>query len=152
MDIAMMQNWNKRVSKSDAVYILGDLFFRNAHAVKMYLMQMNGRKHLIIGNHDVGWMQQVDLSRYFEMVTDKAVINIKSQQFHLCHYPVLQWDGMDKGVCMIHGHTHNNINPEQFERLKSTPNILNAGVEINNYVPVTFEELCENNRVFFTMN
>ena len=47
---------------------------------------------------------------------------------------------------MIHGHIHNNTDAEYFELLRSMPNILNAGIDINNFKPVTFNELLKNNQ------
>ena len=49
---------------------------------------------------------------------------------------------------MIHGHIHNDTDVDFFPLLKSRANVLNAGVEINNYMPVTLEELLENNEKF----
>lgn len=49
---------------------------------------------------------------------------------------------------MIHGHLHNNTNADFFPLLVKRDRVLNAGVDINGFMPVTFEELCENNRIF----
>jgi calcineurin-like phosphoesterase family protein len=49
---------------------------------------------------------------------------------------------------MIHGHIHGNTNADYWPYLKTHERILNASVEINNYEPVTFDELVENNRLF----
>ena len=49
---------------------------------------------------------------------------------------------------MIHGHIHGNTNADYWSYLQSHERILNASVEVNNYEPVTFDELVENNRVF----
>ena len=47
---------------------------------------------------------------------------------------------------MIHGHIHGNTDADYWQYLRSHERILNASVEVNNYEPVTFEELVENNR------
>ena len=52
MDQALIDNWNRRVQPQDTIYILGDLMFRNKKPPEEYLRQLNGKKHLIIGNHD----------------------------------------------------------------------------------------------------
>ena len=36
MDRALLDNWNARIKPQDTVYILGDLFFRNAVSVEKY--------------------------------------------------------------------------------------------------------------------
>ena len=49
---------------------------------------------------------------------------------------------------MIHGHIHNNCHEDFWELLVKRPLVLNAGVDINGFVPVTLPELIENNEVF----
>lgn len=49
---------------------------------------------------------------------------------------------------MIHGHMHNNLYADYYPLLIKRERVLNAGVDINGFKPVTFEELCENNRIF----
>ena len=44
-----------------------DLFFREAK-VEPILKALNGRKHLIVGNHDHTWMKRVEASDYFRTV------------------------------------------------------------------------------------
>jgi calcineurin-like phosphoesterase family protein len=55
---------------------------------------------------------------------------------------MLSWDGRGRGGYMIHGHTHNN--PLGY----TDPFLLNAGVEINDFKPVTLDELILNNEWF----
>ncbi len=49
---------------------------------------------------------------------------------------------------MIHGHIHANTDADFWPLLHVRDNVLNAGVDINGYQPVTFDELVENNRRF----
>lgn len=67
MDETMIQNWNGRVSGNDTVYILGDMFFRNANAQDI-LKRLKGKKRLIVGNHDGSWMTKFDYAKYFVSV------------------------------------------------------------------------------------
>jgi calcineurin-like phosphoesterase family protein len=46
---------------------------------------------------------------------------------------------------MIHGHIHNNRDAYYFPMIRQMPNLLNAGVEINEYHPVSFDDLAKNN-------
>lgn len=62
----------------------------------------------------------------------------------MCHYPMLCWGGEEKSW-MIHGHIHNNRHMDYWPLLQVREHVLNAGVEINGYAPVSFEELLENN-------
>jgi calcineurin-like phosphoesterase family protein len=148
MDAVLIESWNATVKPQDTVYILGDLFFRNAVPAEDYLQRLNGKKHLIIGNHDKDWMKKTDLPRHFESVERMLVFSDGARRITLCHYPMMSWSGMAKGAYMIHGHIHNNTEAEYFTLIRNMPALLNAGVEINGYKPVSFRELLENNERF----
>jgi calcineurin-like phosphoesterase family protein len=53
----------------------------------------------------------------------------------------MTWNGMAKGSYLIYGHIHNNTNSDYWPLLKLMPNALNAGVDINKFHPVSFDEL-----------
>ena len=146
MDEAMAENWNARVGKGDEVYILGDLIFKHPEP-ELVLKRLKGRKHLIIGNHDHSWMKDVDSGKYFESVDNYAEIAVGNHWAVLSHYPMLSYLHNDK-YFMIHGHIHNNTHEDFWPLLARRPLILNAGVEINNYIPVTLPELIANNEAF----
>lgn len=148
MDATLIKNWNAAVGQHDTVYILGDLFFRNVISAKEYLQQLKGKKHLITGNHDKYWMKDIDLLKHFERVELMAEISDGAHKITLCHYPMMTWNGVAKGSYMIHGHIHNNTRDPYFSLIRNMPNLLNAGVEINNYMPVSFQELLKNNQNF----
>ena len=148
MDDMLLENWNNCVGQNDTVYILGDLFFRNIVPAQEYLQRMSGKKHLIIGNHDKDWMKRIDLASYFLSVSYMAEINDSSRKLTLCHYPMMSWNSIKKGSYMIHGHIHNNTDAEFFSLICSMPNLLNAGIDINNYRPVAFNELLINNKKY----
>ena len=63
----------------------------------------------------------------------------------LCHYPMMTFNHCMRGY-MVHGHIHGNTDADYFPYLATHERILNASVEVNNYEPVTFDELVENNR------
>jgi calcineurin-like phosphoesterase family protein len=144
MDEVLIANWNMQVTNGDTVYIAGDLMFRIAGAPSAYLDRLKGKKHLIIGNHDSSWMKKAELSRYFESVAYMTVINNGKCRVTLCHYPMMTFDSS----YLIYGHIHNNTNNNYWPLLKTMENALNAGVEVNGYQPVSFEELIANNIVF----
>lgn len=144
MNEALIANWNKRITGADTVYIMGDLMFRTATEPSMFLDKLKGKKHLIIGNHDGSWMKKVELSKYFESVERLKVFGNGKCKVTLCHYPMMSFEGN----YLIYGHIHNNKNDTYWPLLKTMNQALNASVEINNYMPVTFEELIENNKHF----
>lgn len=146
MDEALVENWNSRVKGNDTVFILGDLFFRSDNAEEI-LRRLKGKKRLLVGKHDGSWMTKVDVSRYFASVDLMLELSDGRHALTLCHYPLLTWKHAKKSY-MIHGHIHNDTSADFWPLLVARDNVLNAGVDINGYQPVTFDELLENNRVF----
>ncbi len=146
MNEALITAWNQRVTGNDTVFILGDLFYRCADPEPI-LQRLKGRKRLIIGNHDSSWMDRVDLSRYFVSVDSLLEITDGVRGITLCHYPLLTWKHKLR-TYMVHGHIHCDTTSDFFPLLAARERVLNAGVDINGFCPVTFEEMQENNRIF----
>lgn len=148
MDEAMIQNWNKKVHRDDEVYILGDFAFRSKKNVHYYLSRLKGKKHLIVGNHDSKWMKELEeFSLYFESVSEMKTIQIGGKKLILCHFPLLEWSGVDY---MVHGHIHANNNYDTYLFIKENrPRALNCGVDINHFEPVTLDELILNNEKWY---
>ena len=145
MNETMIVNWNERVHQNDTIFILGDMFYhcRNAEDI---LKRLHGKKHLIIGNHDGSWLRE-DTRKYFITISSYLETTDGRHALTLCHYPLLSYHH-DTRAYMIHGHLHNNTNADFFPLLLKRDRVLNAGVDLNGFMPVTFEELCENNRIF----
>ena len=146
MDDFLVARWNAKVTNGDRVFVLGDLSFRAADPEAM-LKRLKGRKTLILGNHDHSWTGKVDLARYFEGVHTMLETSDGERALTLCHYPMMTFNHCMRAY-MIHGHIHGNTNADYWPYLQSHERILNASVEVNNYEPVTFDELVENNRIF----
>lgn len=72
-------------------------------------------------------------------------------------YSMLEWNGSRRAVdqatsisWLIHGHIHNSKEGATYEYIRDNlPCALNAGVDINDYEPVTFEELLKNNNIWY---
>ena len=146
MNQALIAAWNERITGNDTVFILGDLFYRCADPEPI-LQQLKGRKRLIIGNHDSSWMDKVELSKYFVSVDPFLEITDGVRGITLCHYPLLTWKHKLR-TFMVHGHIHNDTTSDFFPLLAVRERVLNAGVDINGFRPVMFEELVANNRIF----
>ena len=150
MNSVLIDNWNKKVTGHDTVYIIGDMFNKCKNAEQI-LKQLKGKKHLIIGNHDGSWLTKFDATPYFESIALMKEISANNHGITMCHYPLLTWHH-EKKTYMIHGHIHNNTSGDYWPLIRKRERVLNADVEINNYEPVTFEELYENNIKFKEMN
>jgi calcineurin-like phosphoesterase family protein len=142
MNAELIANWNAKVTNGDTVYICGDLMFRSATDPELFLTQLKGKKHLIVGNHDGAWMKKVELPKYFKSVEKLKDFSNGKCKITLCHYPMMSFEGK----YLIHGHIHNNKNDTYWKLLREMENALNASVEINGYAPASFDELIANNQ------
>ena len=150
MDAALIANWNGAVHKDDVVYIIGDFCFRNDKSPAWYLSQLNGHKILVRGNHDKWIENNVAAANMFEEITN--LTNVYDQSFgghhiSICHYPLMTWPGKKESY-MVFGHIHNDTSMDFWPYIKTHERLLNAGVDINNFTPVTLEQLIQNNKIF----
>ena len=146
MDEEMIRRWNDRVRGNDTVYIIGDMFLHCSCAEDI-LKRLKGKKRLIIGNHDASWLRTLDAERYFLSVDHYLEINDAQRSLTLCHYPLLTWKHAMRSY-MIHGHIHNDTSLDFWPLIAARDRVLNAGADLHAFMPVTFEELLENNRRF----
>lgn len=144
MDEELIRRWNEVVSDADTVYVLGDVGSYCKPFPAQQVARLHGHKHLIRGNHDMVLGDQQCLLRYFETVTDYLEVQDGGLRITLCHYPIVY----NQCGYMIHGHIH-NIKKEIFRVLTQLPRVLNAGVDINQFRPVTLDGLIQNNREFY---
>ena len=149
MDHVLIELWNGRVQPKDTVYIVGDFCFRSGNPAEWYLKQLNGHKYLIVGNHDDKTLKNPEAMKLFDGVDNMMNIKDNGKHICLCHYPIIEWNSYYHGSWHIYGHIHNNRN-EAFEIMKKKDHALNAGCMINNYMPVSFDELLRNNEIFKT--
>ena len=147
MDQYIITRWNDRVSEDDTVYILGDICHRNSRDSSWYLKQLKGHKILILGNHDNPILKNKSACSCFDKVDKMMQVVDEKRQITLCHYPIVEWNAYFHGSWHIYGHIHNK-KEDTFKIMSQKEHALNAGCMINNYVPVTFDELAENNMLF----
>lgn len=151
MDETIIRNWNARVKKhADTVYIVGDFIWEEKDPTP-YLSKLNGKKVLITGNHDEKWLKKYDVKGYFQETAPYFQNKILGKTVTFCHYPMLEWKdcrkmGSKKLGWHIHGHIHGKFKSE-YAPLFLAPHALNAGVDVNGFMPVTFDELVKNNEI-----
>jgi calcineurin-like phosphoesterase family protein len=132
-DDFIIDNWNKVVHKRDMVYILGDITMENK---KVYhkLDKLNGRKVVVMGNHDMK-NHVSELLKHVESVAGC----IKYKSYMLTHIPVhpMEFDYRINGN--IHAHLHDlNVLKED-----GTPDTryVHVGMEKIDYTPVLFSDI-----------
>ena len=52
MNLQIIKNWNGLVDYNDDIYILGDIMLNDDSEGISLLHKLNGRIHIILGNHD----------------------------------------------------------------------------------------------------
>lgn len=146
MNGKLVENWNATVGAQDEVYILGDFALRlEMPAIHEILEQLNGRKHLIFGNHD----HEIARHRYFfrdvfASMRDLYLMRLPSydKRLILCHYPMMFWCGdYDPKFVHLYGHIHNNAHDIAWA--SHLRNAYNVGVDVNGYRPVSIDEILE---------
>ena len=145
MHEVIVYNWNQRVRNEDVVYIVGDLFSRCKNPYPL-LKELRGEKILITGNHDSSWLINADPDA-FSFIGPMLEVEEDFGAFTICHYPMPIYAHSNRNY-MIHGHIHNETHSDIWPYLAKSERILNAGVDINHFRPVTFDELLENNEHF----
>lgn len=152
MDRILVENWNSVVNEDDTVYILGDFSFKAVSDPVKILKSLKGKKRLLVGNHDRQNLKNPVFRSCFEKISDIETIFDGNNRIVLSHFPIAEWDGYFRGVYHIYGHIHNNTTNRVYKFMSEEEKALNAGVDINNFMPVTFDELIENNRIFREKN
>ena len=131
MDRTMIANWNKVVGPDDVVYHLGD-FAVGGGPAGPYRRQLNGKIHLVIGNHEQRALRETEL---FESVDWMMEIKVDKQDIVLLHYALRVWNCSHHGAWSLFGHSHGS--------LPDDPNLLSldVGVDCWNFTPVSMAQL-----------
>lgn len=143
-DKHLIKEWNKIVHKKDLTYILGDVTMESKEHY-YYLDQLNGRKIVVMGNHDLHKHTR-ELLNYVESVA--GMIDYKG--FCLTHAPIHPNEiGLYKGN--FHAHIHENILNEveipsiykdyNSKLTASLHKYYNVDAKLINFKPKTIEEL-----------
>jgi calcineurin-like phosphoesterase family protein len=136
MDDDYVKIWNSKVKKDDDIYIVGDFCMSSEESViKGYCDRLNGRKHLIIGNHDY-FVNKPWVNKYFTTVQNYLEINYNKTLFSISHYPFSEWNKSMHGSIHVHGHIHNN----GYSGEKPFGNIINVGIDVIKR-PISLEEI-----------
>ncbi len=147
MNEVLVKKWNTIVKKDDTVYLLGDFAFpsyKYSMRFKDIIALLNGNIIFICGNHD----KPSQLKGHFkELIKDNMVINIDGQLVLLSHFPYTEglirpFDNkfikvapIDNGLPLICSHVHIAWHKKS--------NMFNCGVDMNNYMPVSLEEVVD---------
>ena len=131
MNDALIENWNRKVSKRDTVIIVGD-FAWERHGY--FLNVLNGKKELVIGSHDKMPKKYLD---NFSNVYMTKTFDYKKRTFVAMHCCPRVWERSYYGSICLFGHSHG--------RLKTYNLSFDVGVDVpeNRYSPIDMDEILE---------
>lgn len=154
MNEILVKNINKLVKEDDILYHLGDFVMGGIQNIWNFRKQLSCKNiHLILGNHDSHIKdnklinkEHDDLNPYtchdlFTSVQDVLIVKHGKHEFFLSHYPHLSWYHASRGVIMLHGHEHG-----QLDHLNKAVRRLDVGVDaaknlLGEYRPFSIEEV-----------
>ncbi len=127
MDEVITSNWNKVIKKEYYVFVLGDVSLYGKDRTKEIISKLNGRKYLIMGNHDRSKSIKYWLEVGFECISKYPVCI--DEFYWFSHEPMYLNSYMP--YINIHGHMHSNIiDSNQY---------YNVSVERIGYKPIDFD-------------
>lgn len=158
-DEYIISKWNSKVGNRDEVYVDGDFSFYGIEPTRRILHALNGRKHVLMGNHDGNFMYRLaqDKRTGIEDITQGMVtVHDGKRTVIVCHYPIMNWEGQHRGAYHIYAHVHATPEEGLFQAagktLKDTVGMsefraMNCGCMLYGYEPVTLDEMARKYRV-----
>ena len=122
MNETLVKNWNDNIKPNDKVYHLGDVIFGKDFSI---LNRLNGKKRLIIGNHDDF------MNKEFQFHFEKVLFwkRFKEHKFFVTHVPIFR----EIGDVNVHGHLHEKSDVSPFHK--------NISVERTNFTPLHLDDV-----------
>lgn len=128
MNRVLINNHNAIVKPEDHIYFVGDFSFKigKSQIIKI-LKQLNGKKFVILGNHDkhlakraeTGIVVSPEIQSCVEYVVERANIIIKDESaprgeriIILDHYAGRVWNKKHWGAWQLYGHSHGTLSEE----------------------------------------
>lgn len=115
-DETIIERWNAVVADEDIVYHLGDFAFslkQNADRVRAIFNRLKGRKHLVIGNHDVDKKGNLHpaLASLDWAARPEHALRTKDggHEVYLSHYAARTWPCSGYGAVHFFGHSHGKL-------------------------------------------
>lgn len=134
----IIKKHNEVVKEEDTTYVLGDVAMLGKDRLSQMipvLERMNGAKVLILGNHDEGKPFTYEKIGFQSVHT--SLVYDKEKNIILRHDPAACV--VDKDALWLVGHVHN-----LFHMTVSPIKCYNVGVDVNNFYPVTLDQIIEN--------
>lgn len=145
MNEDLVGRYNVHVKKTDTVLWLGDAFFGKSDEATAFLDRLNGKKAIVLGNHDrkANWF----LERGFIFALHEVAFTLEGHNMRACHFPArltprdlkraerFRYPLFHEKEWLLHGHIHST------ER-HWTHGHIHCGVDAWDYRPVSAGEIC----------
>lgn len=133
MHTALQDRWNAVVLPQDEVWVLGDFAFGPHPSIARLLDSLEGRKHLVQGNHD-RHRPAVYLRCGFASVQQHAELELEGLRIRMRHRPPDHSEAAQLTLC---GHVHEKW---AWDPVRLT---LNVGVDVWDFRPISAEQVAE---------
>lgn len=130
-DEDIIVNWNNTVKESDTVYVAGDFAIADKAFIKHILEKLNGKKILIMGNHDtLSYRDYIDVG-FSEVYRHPILLD---DFWIISHEPLYVTKFMP--YANIFGHVHSNPSYKDYSERSFC-----VCVERINYTPILFSDV-----------
>lgn len=149
MNEELIKRWNEVIPEDGIVFHCGDVSLTaGSKKLNDLLHSLNGKKHLIVGNHENDALSKSYIKEHWETISDiheiyeeDAEITYGKQHLILCHYPMLTWNAGHRGSWQLFGHVHGGLSNKGIMNHKATQ--MDVGVDTNNFYPYTWQQIKE---------
>lgn len=139
MNEELIAKHNSLVGANDLTFFVGDFAFCSPKEAMEYMSRMNGKKILIMGNHDRKLWNSTEFQSMAKMAgligSDKYLTfehkmpDGRKRSVVLFHFKIDGWDAKHHGSYHLHGHLHSA--PDQLINSRR----MDIGVDTNNLYP-----------------
>lgn len=131
MDEEICRMWNESIKQTDEVFFVGDVMMGHFDTGKEIVKKLNGRKTLILGNHDRSAKTMLECG--FAEVHHTLVVKMSDGRRAILAHKPLPPSLINPYDFQIHGHHHSG------PRVRGKR--INVCIDLWNYRPVTENEI-----------
>ena len=132
--------YNSVVKPEDTCIIAGDIALGGDPLAAARLIQrLNGKKILIIGNHDTEAKLKIYRTNHlFEDIQYAMPLKAAHNKWYVTHFPTITANGEDYRLINLFGHTHQFTNDYENKSY-----MYHIGVDSHNCYPVNIEDIAK---------
>lgn len=152
MNETIIKNYNSIITDEDDLYILGDLCLGDLEEGKKCISQLNGKIHIVLGNHDTD--NRIEMYKTLPKVVEiKEAIRLKYKKYHffLTHFPCLtgnlQKETLKQMTLNLYGHTHQTTNFYENNFF-----MYHVGCDSHNCTPILLEDIIDEMNIAYNLS